>query len=114
MWLRAMIRVLVLTVVLALSTTLGVRGLGLPRWSYYAVLIVLAILLYVVNSVLIKRYISRRAPALASTKKVAPNVQAWELTVGTGVVPRWVSYIGLASVACLLALLFPVVASVFR
>lgn len=109
-----MIRVLVLTVVLALSATLAVRGLGLPGWSYYAILIVLAILFYVVNTFLIKRYISRRAPAFASTEEVAPNFQAWELTAGTGVVPRWVSYIGFASVACLLALLFPVVASVFR
>lgn len=109
-----MVRILCLAVLFAFSTMLAVRSLGWPRWSYYAVLTVLAILLYVLNSVLIKRYISRRAPAFASTEDVEPGVQAWELTAGAGIVPRWVSGIGLAAFACLLALLFPLVASAFR
>lgn len=105
---------LLLAVVLAFSTELSVRALRLPRWCYYAVLLFLAFTFYAGNSMLIRRYIARRAPSFASTEEVAPGVQRWELTAGTGVVPRWVSFLGLASVACLFALAFPFVASLFR
>ncbi len=94
-----MIRILVLTIALAFTTRFLVHVLGLAPWSYYALLIVLAFVLYVLNSVLIKRYIALRTPEFASTEEAWSGVQKWELTAGTGVVPRWVSLIGLSSFA---------------
>ena len=49
-------------------------------------------------------YIRNRAPDFASKQEVAPGVPMWYLTAGTGVVPNWVSIIGLLSFAFLLAI----------
>jgi len=88
--------------------------LGVPSWSYYIVLLILAAVLYIINAILIKRYIETRTPEFASTEEVSGGKQKWELTAGTGVVPKWVSWIGLAAIASLLALLLPFFASLFR
>lgn len=46
------------------------------------------VVMYFVNIALIHYYISRRAPETLAD-------DSWELTAGTGIVPRWVSVIGL-------------------
>jgi len=54
------------------------------------------ILLYFANIFLIRSYIAKRAP------KTLDN-ESWELTAGTGIVPRWVSVIGLFGMGFILA-----------
>jgi hypothetical protein len=44
-----------------------------------------------VNAILITSFLSRRTPSMLEE-------DTWELTAGTGVVPRWVSIIGLIGV----------------
>jgi len=87
---------------------------GAPSWSYFVVLPVLGVLFYVLNCLLIRYYIQQRAPEFASDQPVADGVQKWELTAGLGIVPKWVSFIGLLAIACFLALLMPVIAPLFK
>ena len=89
------------------GTAALVVALGLPIWCYYVILIALAILLWVAHGALTGRYIARRNPEYLSNQEVIPGVQKWELTAGSGVVPRWVSYLGIASLGALFALLLP-------
>lgn len=110
-----MLRILILAAVIGFPLAYVVRTLELQPWVYYAVLVVLSFALYFANSVLIRRYIARRAPEFASHAKVGPGgVEKWELTAGSGAVPRWVSYLGLASIASLVALLFPLLAGIMK
>lgn len=67
------------------------------------VLIVVALILYVGNVLLIKWFIERRAPGLLDIDLALPKPRdgepyLWERTAGTGIVPRWVSVLGLASI----------------
>ena len=85
---------------------LGVqRQLGAPYWAYFAVALAGALICYLVNVALIKAYIIRH-DGYFDTTEVEPGVQAWELTAGSGVVPRWVSVLGLMSPCFLLAIPF--------
>ncbi len=66
-------------------------------------LIVTAVILYVGNALLIKWFIDRRAPGLLDADLALPTPRdgepyLWERTAGTGIVPRWVSILGLASI----------------
>lgn len=97
------ILVCVLTFSAAALGMLTVRGLGWPYWTYHLLVIAVGVILYVINGFLIIKFIRKRAPEYASSEEVLPGVQKWELTAGTGVVPKWVSYIGLASIPFLLA-----------
>jgi len=47
------------------------------------------LILHILSTVPIRRYITKRAPQMA-------NDSMWELTAGMGIVPRWVSEMGLA------------------
>ena len=85
----------------------AVRALGLARWHVALALFAVAAGLYVANAVLIQRYIRRRAPEFA-------NGRDWDLTAGTGIVPQWVSVIGLLSMSALGAALFPWVILLIR
>lgn len=91
-----------------------VKILALPYWAYFAVCFCFGAVLYVVNSVLISWYIERRAPDLASHDDVGFGLEAWELTAGTGVVPRWVSWLGLLGLSFFLAIPFEFVTSLIR
>ncbi|MFL6844223.1 MAG: hypothetical protein ACJ8ER_05005 [Allosphingosinicella sp.] len=85
-----------------------------PYWSYFALCAGMALVTYVVSSVLMGSYIERRTPELASSREVAPGVQAWETTAGTGIVPKWVSWMGLLAIGFVLAMPFELVARLFR
>ncbi len=103
-----------------LATAIGVTvnyalvSMGFPSWAYYACLLTIAGSTYVGNSLLIHYYIKKLAPEFASKEEAMPGMQKWELTAGVGIVPKWVSWIGLIAVASLLAMVMPALAAIFR
>lgn len=52
-------------------------------------------------------YIKKRAPEFA-------NDEMWEFTAGMGVVPKWVSYIGLLAISALIAAVLPWIWMLFK
>jgi len=90
------------------------RALDWPYWSYFAVCCALGLVTYVVSVLVMGSYVERRAPEFANRDEILPGIQSWELTAGTGVVPKWVSYIGILSVGFFLAIPFELLASLFR
>lgn len=83
------------------------RYFELERWQASLGLILLAILLYLLGNFLIQYFIKKQTPEMASSEEVIPGVQLWELTAGLGVVPLWVSYIGLLSISALITAILP-------
>lgn len=91
----------ILAGVVALAVAANQIGrLGVAEWLVSLALIMLAIAMYVGNAALISHYIRKNAPEFA-------NDEMWELTAGLGIVPRWVSCIGLLSISALIAALVP-------
>ena len=83
-------------------------------WTYFGMCAAGAVILYIVSVLLMGAYIERRAPEYASREEIVPGLQAWELTAGTGVVPKWVSTLALLGIGCALAIPFEFVARMFR
>lgn len=110
MWMN----VLFFTVAIAYVVQSLVRACGLPSWSYYVIVTGVSGGCYLVNVGPIKHFIRKRMPELASPEEVFPGVQQWELTAGLGVVPTWVSWIGLASIASVIALAVPFIVGLLR
>ena len=81
---------------------------GFPRWVGSVASGLLGVALYVISGVLVPRYILKRAP------RAFHRAETWELTAGTGVVPTWVSLLGLLALAAALAAVIPILACVFR
>ena len=78
----------------------GTRDREVNGMSLGIVLIVLAVFCYFGNVLLIRHYINKRASGLLeldeALPKPGPNEEyLWEKTAGTGMVPKWVSAIGL-------------------
>lgn len=84
--------------VIAMRITLYLR---LEKWQVSLGLLGLAAVLYFLNILLIRHFIAKRTPDFASSKEVLPDVQKWGLTTGLGIVPKWVSVIGLLAVSAL-------------
>jgi hypothetical protein len=101
-------------VAIGLAVKFVLLKLGIPFWSYYVVLPLLAMIFYVLNSFLTMHFIQNRAPEFVSTEEGPRGTQKWEMTAGTGIVPKWVSWIWVASIASLIALLMPFVAGLFK
>jgi len=64
----------------------------------------LAVICYVGNALLIQRFLDRRAPGLLERDAAGPKPRKgeqylWEQTAGTGLVPKWVSVIGLLGIS---------------
>lgn len=76
---------------------------AVSSWWLIAAVLVLGVAFYVINVLLIKHYIAKRAPEMDSTEEVVMGIQTWELTAGLGIVPKWVSHIGLVSYSCFTA-----------
>ncbi len=93
---------------------LVVRASGWPYWSYHLLVVSIGLGLYFVSNYLTVNFVRKRAPGFASKEEVVPGVQAWELTAGTGIVPRWVSFIGLLAIAFVLASPFELFAWLLR
>ena len=106
--------IIVMGAVIGVVVKYSLIRLGFPSWTYYVVLLVLALVCYVTGALLGFAFVAKRAPEFYGDEEVLPGVKKWELTAGLGIVPKWVSLIGLASISCLLALLMPVVAPLFR
>lgn len=106
--------ILILTFMAAGIAILTQRAIGVAEWWAYVVPIPYAGICYVMNVLLLKRYIERNAPELANFDEAMPGIQNWELTAGTGVVPRWVSLIGLLSIGFILAIPFQFIANLVR
>lgn len=81
-------------------------------WSYFAFCIVAALVLYIAHNAALYSFLNRNGGI--DTSEVSPGVQAWELTAGSGIVPKWVSLIGLAAAWFVLALPFFLIASLTR
>jgi hypothetical protein len=113
-----MVRVLFNILVMAAVIGVGVKWVliqsGAPSWLYFLALPILGVVCYVTNGILTGYYIEKRAPDFANSERVFGDVRTWELTAGLGIVPKWVSWIGLMSIACFVALLMPVVAPLFK
>lgn len=90
------------------------RGFDWPYWMYHVSVICIGFVLYVINSILTKVFIKRHAADCASNEEVMPGVQKWELTAGRGIVPKWVSCIGLFAFGFLLASPFELLALLVR
>ena len=90
------------------------RNIGLEKWQVSLMMLGLAVLLYVTNVFLIKYFIRKRTPELATDEEVLPGVQAWEITAGLGVVPKWVSFLGLLSISAVVTAVVPWIIALFR
>jgi len=69
---------------------------GAQPWVAGVVLCVAGVGLYLGNVLLIRSYIIKRAPGFA-------NDRMWEMTAGTGIVPKWVSFLGLLAIPAFIA-----------
>lgn len=88
------------------------RQLGAPNWAFYAIALITGLVLYATGAILTQSYISKRVGFDSGT--AFGDTQAWELTAGTGVVPKWVSWIGIFGMCFLLAIPFQLVAWMVR
>ncbi len=91
-------------------TSLTTKYLGFPAWSGGIILIVIGIFLYFTNIFLIKHYIDKEVPGLLDIDLNLPKPEKgqeylWEKTAGTGIVPKWVSFLGLLSFPSIVAAL---------
>jgi hypothetical protein len=90
--------------VLAMRIT---RYFGLEKWQVSLGLIGIAIFFYLLNIILIQYFIKKKIPEFASSEEVFPDVQKWELTAGIGIVPKWVSVVGLLAISALITAVVP-------
>jgi hypothetical protein len=79
-----------------MTASLITKYVGTPPWVAGVVLCAMGAGLYLGNALLIRSYIIRRAPEFA-------NDEMWELTAGLGIVPRWVSFLGLLAIPAFIA-----------
>jgi hypothetical protein len=104
----AWIGILAVAFLIAMGAEWAARYCGFPGWVGSIVSALLGVALYVISGLLVPHYIVRRAPRAFHT------AEAWEATAGTGVVPKWVSLLGLLAVAAALASVIPIVACALR
>jgi hypothetical protein len=108
------VRILILTFMATGIAILTQRAIGVAEWWAYVVPIPYAAICYVANVLLLERYIERNAPELANFDEAVPGVQTWALTARTGVVPKWVSLIGLLAIGFIPAIPFQLIATLLR
>ncbi len=94
-----------LVMLMCMVASLFVKATGLPFWTGGIFLFFLGIILYVINVRLITHFIDSKMPGLLDIDYMLPpppkgEEYLWEKTAGTGIVPKWVSWIGLCALAC--------------
>ena len=90
--------------VLAMRVT---RAFSLEKWQVSMALVILAAVLYFLNILLIRFFIKIRAPEFA-------NDEDWDKTAGLGVVPKWVSMIGLLAISAFITAVLPWIIALFK
>jgi len=95
--------ILVVLSLMATSLFLNVTGFHLGWGALF--LGTLGLLFYFSSNYLTMRFIEKKAPEIveldaAYGKPMNDGEYLWEKTAGTGIVPKWVSLIGIASYAC--------------
>lgn len=102
------------TFIFAVAAMRITRYFGFEKWQVAVGLAGVAILLYVANVILIRHFIKKRTPEFALSDEILPDIQKWELTAGLGVVPKWVSIIGLLSISALITACLPWIIAIFK
>lgn len=105
--------------VLAILANRVTRILELGKWQTSVGLILLAGLFYVSNIFLIRYFINKKAHGLMEIDLILPPPPKgkeclWEKTAGTGIVPKWVSVIGLLSISALITAVVPWIIALFK
>ena len=90
------------------------RHYELEKWQVSLGLIGFAVLLYLLNIGLLQYFIKKLTPDFASSEEVTSGVQRWEMTAGLGIVPKWVSVIGLLSISALITAVLPWIIGLLR
>lgn len=77
---------------------------GFSFWWGVAFLVCFGLLLYISNILLIRHYLKKNVPGVLELDELYDKPKRdeeylWEKTAGTGVCPKWVSWIGIASYA---------------
>ena len=103
--LNAILNFSILTALSLMAASLFKRTFNLEFWWSAIFLGVIAFILYVSGVLLMKYYLEKNAPGVldldaAYGKPMRDGEYLWEKTAGTGVVPKWVSWIGMAAFAC--------------
>lgn len=93
-----------LVILSTMVASLFIKLTGLPFWGGALVLASFAVVLYGLNIVLIRHYIEKHVPGLLDVDAALPLPEKeqnylWETTAGTGIVPKWVSWVGMAKAA---------------
>lgn len=94
-----------LVILSTMAASLFIKFTSLPFWIGTPVLVSFAVILYGLNIVLIRHFIKKHEPGLLEVDAVLPPPEKgqnyfWEMTAGTGIVPKWVSWVGMGAVAC--------------
>ncbi len=95
----------ILVILSMMAASLFLKVTGLTFWWSALFLGTLGVLLYFCNAYLIRHFIKKKAPGVleldaAYGKPMKDGEYLWEKTAGSGIVPKWVSWIGIASYAC--------------
>ncbi len=98
-----MFNLLILLLLSLMIASLFVRSTGFPFWAGSIALIALAGILYVTNVLLTGLYIRKGVTGLLELDEVLPapgegQEYLWEKTAGTGIVPKWISWVGMGAV----------------
>ncbi len=70
--------------------------IGAQPWVSGVILCIIGVGLYFGNVLLIRSYVIKRSPNLASD-------EMWEMTSRTGIVPKWISFLGLLAIPAFIA-----------
>ena len=94
--------------ILAILANRVTKIFELEKWQTSVGLILVSGLFYYSSKFLTIYFINKEAPGLLETDLILPpppegKEYLWEKTAGTGIVPKWVSIIGLLSVSALIA-----------
>ena len=75
----------------------------------------LGVIGHIVNLLLMRHYLNKSNPGILDIGTKFPDDRyAWEHTAGKGVVPKWVSLIGLLGMGCVVIGIIMIIVSFFR
>lgn len=88
-----------------MAASMFVKFTGAPFWCGVLFLGCLGAGLYALDVLLMRHYLRKGAPGLLACDVALPppaenQSYLWEMTAGTGIVPKWVSWIGISAIAC--------------